>query len=151
MHKAHRKCPVKTACYRRKPINTNRSGGIQQCPSQKAAYKETVVSWIYLLIAIVAEVIATSALKPADGFTKPLPTAIVFVGYGTAFLFLSLTLRTIPIGVTYAIWAGLGIALITAIGWLVFGERLDPFALLGIGLIVAGVLVINIFSKAAAH
>lgn len=109
------------------------------------------MSWIYLLIAIVAEVIATSALKPADGFTKPLPTAIVFVGYGTAFLFLSLTLRTIPIGVTYAIWAGLGIALITAIGWLVFGERLDPFALLGIGLIVAGVLVINIFSKAAAH
>jgi small multidrug resistance pump len=109
------------------------------------------VSWIYLLIAIVAEVIGTSALKPAEGFTKPLPTAIVFAGYATAFLFLSLTLRTIPIGVAYAIWAGLGIALITAIGWAAFGQRLDAPALAGIGLIVAGVLVINIFSNAGAH
>jgi small multidrug resistance pump len=109
------------------------------------------VSWIYLLIAIVAEVIGTSALKPAEGFTRPLPTAIVFAGYGTAFLFLSLTLQTIPIGVAYAIWAGLGIALITAIGWIVFDQRLDGFALAGICLIVAGVLAINLFSNAAAH
>jgi small multidrug resistance pump len=109
------------------------------------------VSWMYLLIAIVAEVVGTSALKPAEGFTKPWPTAIVFAGYGTAFLFLSLTLQTIPIGIAYAIWAGLGIALITAIGWIVFGQKLDGFALAGIGLIVAGVLVINLFSNAAAH
>ncbi len=109
------------------------------------------MSWIYLLIAIVAEVIGTSALKPAEGFTRAVPTAIVFAGYATAFLFLSLALRAIPIGVAYAVWAGAGIALITAIGWIGFGQKLDGFALTGIGLIVAGVLVINLFSNAAAH
>lgn len=109
------------------------------------------MTWIYLFIAIIAEVAATSALKPAEGFTRPLPTIVVFVGYGAAFYFLSLTLRTIPIGVTYAIWAGAGIALITLIGWTIYGQRLDIFALLGIGLILAGVLVINLLSNAAAH
>lgn len=109
------------------------------------------MSWIYLSIAIVAEVVATSALKPAEGFTKPLPATIVVVGYGIAFYFLSLALRSIPVGISYAIWAGAGIALIALIGWAIYGQRLDAFALLGIGLIIAGVLVINLFSNAAAH
>jgi multidrug transporter EmrE-like cation transporter len=109
------------------------------------------LGWLYLCVAIVSEVIATSALGSSQGFTKPLPTAIVLVGYGIAFYFLSLTLRSIPVAVAYAVWSGAGIAMIALIGWTIFGQRLDAFALLGIALIVAGVLVIHIFSTAAAH
>jgi multidrug transporter EmrE-like cation transporter len=109
------------------------------------------LGWLYLCVAIVSEVIATSALGSSQGFTKPLPTAIVLVGYGIAFYFLSLTLRSIPVAVAYAVWSGAGIAMIALIGWTIFGQRLDAFALLGIALIVAGVLVIHIFPTAAAH
>jgi small multidrug resistance pump len=108
-------------------------------------------AWIYLGIAIVAEVIATSALKAAAGFTRPGPSAIVVVGYGIAFYFLSLTLQTIPVGVTYAIWCGVGIVLITLVAWLMYGQALDAAAILGLALITAGVVVLNVFSRVVAH
>ena len=109
------------------------------------------MNWLYLAIAIVAEVIATSALKASEGFTRPIPAALVVVGYGIAFYMLSLTLRTIPMGVVYAIWSGAGIVLITLVGYFMFRQRLDLPALIGIGLIVAGVLVMQLFSKDTAH
>jgi len=105
--------------------------------------------WLHLTIAIVAEVIATSALKAAAGFTRPLPSLVVVAGYGLAFYFLSLTLRVIPMGVAYAVWSAVGIALVSLIGWLVYDQRLDGPALLGMGLIVAGVAVIQLFSRTA--
>ena len=108
------------------------------------------IPYVYLAVAIVAEVIGTSALKAAAGFTRPLPSLVVVVGYGIAFYFLSLALKFIPVGVAYAIWSGVGVALITLIGWLVFRQRLDAGALAGIALIVAGVIVIQVFSTAHA-
>lgn len=110
-----------------------------------------MTAYHYLALAIVAEVIATSALKASDGFTRPGPTLVVALGYGVAFWCLSLVLRTIPVGVAYAIWSGAGIALITLIGWVVFRQSLDAAAVLGIGLIVAGVLVLQLFSNTAVH
>lgn len=108
-------------------------------------------NWLFLAIAIVSETIATSALKSSAGFTRLMPSLLVVVGYGLAFYFLSLTLRTIPIGIAYAVWSGVGIVLIALVGWLVFGQKLDTPALLGMGLIVAGVVVMNVFSKTAQH
>ena len=108
-------------------------------------------NYVYLLIAIVAEVIATSALKASDGFSRLGPSVLVVVGYGVAFYFLSLTLRTIPVGVAYALWSGVGVTLITVVGWLAFDQKLDTPALIGIGLIVAGVVVLNAFSESGAH
>ena len=107
--------------------------------------------WLYLVIAVAGEVVATTALKASDGFTRAGPVAIVVVGYGIAFYFLALVLRSLPLGVTYAIWSGLGVALVTLIGWLVYDQRLDGPAMLGIGLIVAGVLVLNLFSGTTPH
>ena len=107
--------------------------------------------WLYLTIAIVSEVIATSALKAADGFTRWVPSLIVVVGYSSAFYFLSLTLRTLPLGIAYAVWSGVGVALITILGWAVYHQTLDLAACIGIGLIVAGVLVLNLFSRSAGH
>lgn len=104
--------------------------------------------WLFLSIAIVSEVMATSALKASAGFTRPLPSLVVVVGYGVAFYFLSLTLKTVPVGVAYAIWSGAGVALIALVGWAFLGQRLDAPAIIGLGLIVAGVVVINVFSKA---
>lgn len=106
--------------------------------------------WLYLLIAILAEVAATSALKASAGFSRLAPSVVVVVGYGVAFYFLSLTLRAIPVGVAYAVWSGLGIALVTGIAWFAFGQRLDGWGLVGIGLILCGVLVLNLLSKASA-
>ncbi|MBC2770430.1 DMT family transporter [Pusillimonas minor] len=108
-------------------------------------------NWIYLLLAIVAETVATSALKASNGFTQLWPSVITVVGYAIAFYFLALTLRTIPVGVAYAIWSGLGIVLITGVGWVVFKQTLDAPALIGIGLILAGVIVMNVFSRSAGH
>ena len=104
------------------------------------------MTYLMLLIAIIAEVAATSALKAADGFTKLWPSVIVVVGYATAFYFLSLTVRVIPVGIVYAIWSGVGIALIALVGWLILGQKLDVLAIAGIGLIAAGVMVISLFS-----
>ncbi|MDR1075529.1 MAG: multidrug efflux SMR transporter [Xanthomonadaceae bacterium] len=109
------------------------------------------IGYLYLAVAIVAEVIATSALKAADGFTRLLPTAIVFVGYGIAFYFLSLVIKTVPMGVSYAIWSGMGIVLISASGWLAYKQTLDFPAIAGIALILCGVLIIQLFSKSSAH
>ena len=104
-------------------------------------------AWLYLLIAIVAEVVATSALKSTAAFTRPGPSVVVIVGYGVAFYFLSRALETVPVCVTYAIWSGVGIVLITLIAWLVYGQALDLAAIVGLALIVAGVVVLNLFSK----
>ena len=106
---------------------------------------------IALGIAIVAEVVATSALKASDGFTRLWPSLLVVLGYGVAFYGLSLTLKTIPVGVAYAVWSGLGVVLITAVSWVLFGQKLDAPALIGMGLIVAGVIVMNVFSKSVSH
>lgn len=108
-------------------------------------------NWLFLSLAILAEVAATSSLKASEGFTRLWPSLVVVAGYGLAFYFLSLTLRTIPVGVAYAVWSGAGIALIVLIGWLAFGQKLDAAGILGIALIVAGVLVLNVFSKTPAH
>ena len=110
-----------------------------------------MLSWTYLLVAIVAEVIATSALKASDGFSRLWPSVITVVGYCIAFYCLSLTLRHMPVGVAYAVWSGLGVVLITAVSWVMFGQKLDAAALLGMGLIVAGVIVMNVFSKSVSH
>ena len=107
--------------------------------------------WAYLSIAILAEVVATSSLKASDGFSKLLPSVIVVLGYGVAFWFLALSLRNIPVGIAYAVWSGAGIVLISLIGWSVFRQSLDVAALIGMGLIVAGVLVIHVFSRTVAH
>lgn len=106
--------------------------------------------YLYLTIAILAEVIGTSALKASEGFTRPKPSLVVVIGYGVAFYFLSLALQSPAVGVAYAIWSGAGVALITVIGWRVFKQRLDAPALLGIGLIVSGVVVLQWSAKAVA-
>jgi len=103
--------------------------------------------WVILAAAIVSEVIGTSALKASEGFSRLWPSVIVVLGYAAAFFLLSLTLRTIPVGVAYAIWSGAGVALITLLSWLLFGQTLDLGAVVGIALIVAGVLVLNLFSS----
>ena len=103
--------------------------------------------WIHLSIAIMAEVIATSFLKTSEGFTRLWPSLIVIAGYGIAFFFLSLTLRSIPVGVAYAVWSGVGVTLVTLAAWLWFGQKLDLPAFIGIGLIVLGVIVLKVFSR----
>ena len=109
------------------------------------------MNYVYLFVAIACEVVATSALKAADGFSRLWPSAIVIIGYGLAFYFLSLTVRSIPIGVAYAIWSGIGIVLIALVGWFVYRQPLDLPAIMGMALILAGVLIINVFSKTAGH
>ncbi|MGD9128068.1 MAG: multidrug efflux SMR transporter [Planctomycetia bacterium] len=108
--------------------------------------------WTFLAVAIVSEVVATLALKSSDGFSKLWPSALVVIGYGLAFFFLSLTLKEgMTIGVVYAIWSGLGVALVSVVGWLLFQQKLDLAAIIGISLIVCGVVVMNVFSKAVPH
>ena len=102
---------------------------------------------LYLFIAILAEVIATSALKSAEGFTKLGPSILVVVGYGAAFYLLSLVLRHMTVGVTYAIWSGVGIVLVALVGFVVFREMPDTPAIVGMGMIIAGVTVIHTFSN----
>lgn len=109
------------------------------------------MQYVYLAISIIAEVIATSSLKASEEFTKPIPSIMVVVGYGVAFHFLSLTLKTIPVGVAYAIWAGAGVTLVAVVGWLLFGQKMDAAAMIGMGLIVAGVVVMQVFSKTVSH
>jgi small multidrug resistance pump len=106
--------------------------------------------WFFLSVAIASEVLATSSLKSTEGFTRPLPTFTVLLGYAVAIYLLSLTLRTIPVGVAYAVWSGAGIALIALIAGIFLGQRLDTPAVIGIALIVAGVLVLNLFSKSVS-
>ena len=108
-------------------------------------------AWLVLGVAIVAEVIGTTALKASDGFTRLGPSLVVVVGYGVAFYCLSLVLRSVPVGVAYAVWSGLGIALITLVAFVLYGQRIDLAGLIGMGLIVAGVVVLNVFSKSSVH
>ena len=108
-------------------------------------------NYLYLLVAIVFEVLATTALKETQGFTRLVPSLVTVVGYGLAFYFLSLPLRTMPVGIVYALWCGAGIIMITAIGWVWFRQQLDLPALVGMGLIMAGVVVINLFSRTVVH
>jgi small multidrug resistance pump len=107
--------------------------------------------WIYLGIAIVSEVIGTSALNASAGFSRLWPSLIVVVGYAVAFYCLSLALKSIPVGIAYAIWSGVGVALIALVGWAIFGQALDAPAIIGIALIVAGVVVLNVFSRTSVH
>ncbi|NBD95174.1 MAG: QacE family quaternary ammonium compound efflux SMR transporter [Gammaproteobacteria bacterium] len=107
--------------------------------------------WLYLSIAIVAEVVGTSFLKSAEGFTRPLPSLAVAISYVIAFFFLGLALKTLPVGIAYAIWAGAGVALIALAGYAFFGQTLDAPAIIGMGLIVAGVVVINVFSRSVGN
>jgi len=109
------------------------------------------MTYLYLAIAILAEVIATSFLKSCECFTRVWPSVVVLVGYAFAFYFLSLTLRSLSVGIVYAIWSGAGIVLVSIIAWIFLGQKLDVPAIIGIALIVAGVAVINLFSKSVAH
>jgi len=107
--------------------------------------------WIAISIAIAAEVIATTALKASNEFTRLVPSIIVVIGYGTAFYFMTISLRVLPVGIMYAIWSGVGIVSISLLGWLVYRQTLDAPAMIGMGMIIAGVVVINVFSKSVAH
>jgi multidrug transporter EmrE-like cation transporter len=110
-----------------------------------------MIAWLYLGIAILAEVTATSTLKAAEGFSRLIPSLVVVAGYGVSFFFLSLALKSIPVGIAYAVWAGVGVALVTAIAWILYGQKLDPGALAGMFLIVSGVVVLNLFSRVSAR
>lgn len=109
------------------------------------------MNWIYLSIAILAEVVGTTALKASDSFSRLTPSIITIASYALAFYLLALALKTIPVGVAYAIWSGAGIVIIAIIGYVAFQQKLDTPAIIGIGLILAGVLVLNIFSKSSGH
>ena len=108
-------------------------------------------NWIYLILAIISEVIATSSLKSTEGFTKLWPSLIVLLGYSAAFYFLSLTLDTIPIGIVYAIWSGVGIAAIAIVSVIFFDQKLDTASYIGMGLIIAGVVVLRLYSDASVE
>nr|WP_050662192.1 SMR family transporter [Roseovarius tolerans] len=107
--------------------------------------------YLILFLAILAETAGTTALQASQQFTRPLPSVVVVIAYGISFYLLALTLRTMPVGVVYAIWSGLGIVFIAAIGYVVFGQKLDLPAILGTGLILAGIVVIQLFSRTAPH
>ena len=107
--------------------------------------------WVLLTIAIVTEVIATSSLKVSDGFTRLWPSVVVVIGYGISFYALALTMRTLPVGIIYAIWSGLGITLVTLVGWFVFKQQLSLQVLIGMGLIIAGVVVMNLSPGSRSH
>ena len=108
-------------------------------------------SYLALGIAIVAEVIATTALKSSEGFSRLVPSIITLLGYGTALYFLSITMKSLATGVTYAIWAGLGIVLISITSFFFHGQKIDLPGMLGMALIIAGVVVLNLFSKSSVH
>ncbi|ALB62671.1 Ethidium bromide-methyl viologen resistance protein EmrE [Cronobacter condimenti 1330] len=109
------------------------------------------MTWVLLVVAIICEVIGTTFLKLSEGFSRLVPTLVTAVCYGIAFWCLSVTMRTIPTGIIYAIWSGIGIVLIGIVGWIFLGQKLDLPAMLGMGLIIAGVLVINLFSRTVVH
>ena len=109
------------------------------------------MAYIYLAIAIIAEVASTSALKASDEFTKLIPSLIVIVGYGASFYLLTLVLRTIPVAITYALWSGAGIVLVAIIGVILYKQIPDIPAVIGMGLIIAGISIINVYSKTITH
>lgn len=107
--------------------------------------------YLILLLAVIAETIATTALQASHQFTRLGPSLVVLVGYAISFYLLSMTLRVLPVGITYAIWSGLGIVLISLIAFVLFGQKLDMPAILGLGMIIGGILVINVFSNSVSH
>lgn len=107
--------------------------------------------YFYLAIAIIVEVVAASALKASEGFTRPVPTAIVIVGYLIAFYLLTVIVKTLPVGITYAIWAGMGIVLVAIVSAVMYKQIPDAPAIIGMGLIITGVIIINVFSKSVVH
>lgn len=109
------------------------------------------MTYVLLFAAILAEVIATSALAKTDGFTQLWPSLVSIAGYAVAFFLLSLVMRTVPVGIVYAVWSGAGIVLVALAGWLLFGQKLDLAALVGLAMIIAGVLIINLLSKSVTH
>lgn len=109
------------------------------------------MAYLFLAFAIIGEVIGTAYLKTSEGFSKLTPSLIAILSYSVTFYFLSLSLKTIPTGIAYAIWAAAGIILIAAVGWFKFGQKLDMPAMIGIGFILAGVLIIHLFSKSVSH
>ena len=109
------------------------------------------VHYIYLFFAVIAETIGTTALQASQQFTRLWPSVLVLCAYAISFYLLSLTLRTMPVGIMYAMWSGLGIVLIALIGWLVFSQRLDGPAIIGMGMIIAGIMVIHLFSETTPH
>lgn len=110
-----------------------------------------MTAYYYLAIAICAEVIATVSMKAIKGLSTPLPLILVIVGYATAFWMLTLVVRSIPVGVAYAIWAGMGIVMVSIAALFIYGQKLDTPAMLGMALIVCGVVVIQLFSKTVGH
>lgn len=110
-----------------------------------------MTGYLYLAIAITAEVIATTSMKALDGFSRPLPLLLVVAGYSLSFWMLSLVVKTIPVGIAYAIWAGLGIVLVSVAAAAIYQQKLDLPAVLGMVLIVAGVVVIQVFSSSTGH
>lgn len=110
-----------------------------------------VLVYALLVVAIIFEVLGTSALKATQEFTRPLPTLLMVLCYGAAFYCLSWTLRTIPVGIAYGVWSGLGVVLISLVGIFVYGQKLDLAAIIGLGLIIAGVVILNVFSSTAVH
>lgn len=109
------------------------------------------VHYFYLILAVAAETVGTTALQASQQFTRLIPSVLVVIGYGLAFYLMAQTLRVMPVGIVYAIWSGLGIVFIAAIGYMVFGQKLDLPALLGIAMIVGGILVIHLFSATSTH
>ncbi|MEK0082593.1 DMT family transporter [Benzoatithermus flavus] len=109
------------------------------------------MSFVHLIVAVAFEVVGTSALKASEGFTRLKPSLLVLVSYAAAFYFLSLTLKTIPVGIAYALWSGIGIVLISLVGYVWYRQSLDLPAIVGIALILAGVLVTNLFSRSVPH
>lgn len=107
--------------------------------------------YLTLALAVLAETIGTTALQASQQFSKPLPSILVVVAYAISFYLLSITLRTMPVGIVYALWSGLGIILIATIGWVVFGQRLDLPAILGLSMIIGGIAVIHLFSSTSPH
>ncbi|MGR5435300.1 DMT family transporter [Vibrio owensii] len=106
---------------------------------------------VALSIAIVCEVIATSSIPKTEQFTKLMPSTVVIIGYGIAFFLLSVTVKSMPVGIVYAIWSGAGIVLVAAVGYFLYGQKLDLAALVGIGFILTGVMVVNLLSKTVGH
>jgi small multidrug resistance pump len=107
--------------------------------------------WLALAIAIVAEVIATSTMKATNEFTRFWPSLVVVLGYGTGFYFMTISMRVLPIGIMYALWSGVGILVVSIMGWVIYRQALDIPAIIGMSFIVAGVVIINVFSKSIGH
>ncbi|WP_293938016.1 multidrug efflux SMR transporter [Iodobacter sp.] len=108
-------------------------------------------AYLLLALAIVAEVVATSALKATEGFSRLMPSLVVVIGYGVAFWLLSIVLKSVPVGMAYAIWSGMGIMLVTVVAMLLYGQKPDWPAIIGLSLIVSGVVVLQLFSKMSTH